>query len=450
MVLLAWLVILGFWRQLELIFWINDVHCLPDWSTKRTPDNGPADTSDYRPWSFDKCVPQNNIYYLRIHKTGSSTITTLLYRYALRHDVKMVLCSDHPYLYNSTRQAMFTYPNGLIYNKGSIFAEHAFYNKAETNSIMPHNTVYLASIRDPVTLLPSLLQEFVNARELLSKYTALYNMAEYFLSHLDKYGSVLRMPTKSLMSRLFGIPDDRLDDLKQIERILYDVSTEFQFVIVKEYFDESLIILRRKMCWEMRDILYLSQRALWRRRLPMTRINQERYRKWSAADFMLYRYFTDKLLSRELPTNTDFWDELTTFRQMNTELVEFCQPFLRRLAHRPSDVINLADDFSVILSFDPKPWGKPFIIHPVDCAIMKLDTTVMMNIFKVRQIPELCGQDRGHTVHAQSVTAAIRWINTSTIYLHPAYCSPIHPVYGVPMEVLSLTEAYMPPIFAEG
>ena len=39
------------------------------------------------------------------------------------------------------------------------------------------------------------------------------------------------------------------------------IKREMYFVLITEYMDESLVLLKRKWCWDMEDILYLPAKV---------------------------------------------------------------------------------------------------------------------------------------------------------------------------------------------
>ena len=48
-----------------------------------------------------------------------------------------------------------------------------------------------------------------------------------------------------------------------ISKHIDDLSEKIDLVLIVEYFDESLILLKRELCWELDDVVYfkLNQRS---------------------------------------------------------------------------------------------------------------------------------------------------------------------------------------------
>ena len=53
-----------------------------------------------------ECTPRYNLYYVKTHKTGSSTMSTLLERLVLRRGLKQVLVRRTPYPWHTVSQAV--------------------------------------------------------------------------------------------------------------------------------------------------------------------------------------------------------------------------------------------------------------------------------------------------------------------------------------------------------
>ena len=344
-------------------------------------------------------------------------------------------------------ESLFTYPHDYEHAPANVFAGHAIFNATEAERLMPKDTLYIASVRNPLTHITSVLEEFDTVNFPMVQQTKWSNLTEYFLDNLEKYGPSMRMPTKSLMAQMFGVPDKDLDNLEVIDRALEYIDKQFALVIVMEYFDESLIVLRRKLCWEMADIVYLSQRVSHRPRDPVSDKNEEKYREWSYADFLIHHHFADKLWAQEIPKHSDFWDELHTLRKINKMITDYCKTVLEEfMTHDPYFILSTVRFLreTNYLALDPRPWGNPFYIRPADCVVMSLDTSVMRNIFKVRQIPKLCTLNNTQRIVPDSIISDIDWVGDK-VELHPDYCLPPHPDYGFPLEILASKEAYLEP-----
>ena len=71
---------------------------------------------------------------------------------------------------------------------------------------------------------------------------------------------------------------------------------EFDLVMLMEYFDESLVLLKRRFCWKMEDILYFElNERMGIEKQDVTSQVREQIRKWNSADVLLYDAFNQML-----------------------------------------------------------------------------------------------------------------------------------------------------------
>ena len=67
------------------------------------------------------------------------------------------------------------------------------------------------------------------------------------------------------------------------------------------YFDESPVMMKRMLCWEMDDILYVKLECQDKEKATSLSAKvKENIRQWNKADVLLFNYF-----------NETFWREVT-------------------------------------------------------------------------------------------------------------------------------------------
>ena len=71
-----------------------------------------------------------------------------------------------------------------------------------------------------------------------------------------------------------------------VKQFIHNTESHFDIVLIKEYFDESLVILKRVLGWSTQDIIYMSK---WVANTPtsFTKELKEAYLNVSLADTML-------------------------------------------------------------------------------------------------------------------------------------------------------------------
>ena len=132
---------------------------------------------------------------------------------------------------------------------------------------------------------------------------------------------------RNIMAYDLGLPPSSFDDDDAIESHIGLIDRQFRLIMITEYMDESLILLKRYMCWEMKDILYVSLKADSTEADygPPTSDDEKVHRKWSKADYMFYDYFNATFWRKVEKQDTGFWDEVRTLQYLTKILSELCQ-----------------------------------------------------------------------------------------------------------------------------
>ena len=165
---------------------------------------------------------------------------------------------------------------------------------------------------------------------------------------------------------------------------------EFSMVIINEFFDESLLVMKRMLCWSFKDILYLSKNQR-PNRSNLTEETRNKIRKWNRADFLLYERFNRTLWKKIGEYGPTFSADLAEFRRLlnethancsekskvlpwgkNFKHVEFlpkanasifCQTIAESKAALFKRVFNRQNPKKV--SPKPRPRPRPRVRHPV-------------------------------------------------------------------------------------
>ena len=110
------------------------------------------------------------------------------------------------------------------------------------------------------------------------------------------------------------------------KRYINKLSREFDLMLITEYFDESLLLLRKLMCWSFSDILYVKQNARSKSNgtSQLSESVKEKIRKWNAADVSLYRHFNETFWKKIKQYGPSFSHDLKYFRELLSRVYEFC------------------------------------------------------------------------------------------------------------------------------
>uniref|UniRef100_A0A8C6WXR5 Galactose-3-O-sulfotransferase 3 n=1 Tax=Neogobius melanostomus TaxID=47308 RepID=A0A8C6WXR5_9GOBI len=231
-------------------------------------------------------VKHTDVVFLKTHKTASSTMQNLLFRFAERHNLTVALpvpACGHQFCYPRTFTSHFVHPHTLPPN---IVTNHMRFNKAELQRLMPNNTTYITIMREPSSMFESL---FVYYSQYCQSFKRVTNASlEAFLDNPWHYYRAEEKDSMYARNTLtFDLGGDK-------DRPATDIT--FSLVMISEYFDESLILLRHLLNWDLEDIVYFKLNM--RTESSKQSLNPElsaKIRAWNSVDAHLFDYFNASL-----------------------------------------------------------------------------------------------------------------------------------------------------------
>ncbi|KAJ8025320.1 Galactose-3-O-sulfotransferase 3 [Holothuria leucospilota] len=272
--------------------------------------------------SVKPCTPKHNVAFLRTHKTGSSTLQAILYRYGELHDLSFALPEKGSNL-GSPRLFHPRFIRPTKNKKYNMLVGHARYDKWGFSVAMPRNTQYITIIREPSDQFESLY-----------KY---YNWYERFQASLPEFSSnpffyyKKSEPSDAIESALnpnlfdLGLDKKFLNDRQSISEQIEKLDKDFTLVMVTEYFDESLILLKDLLCWSIDDVTYLAKNVRSMEGRNLNKDTRQSLRMWNAGDVKLYEHFNETFWRKvHLYGKDKLMEEVKTLRERNEELKLSC------------------------------------------------------------------------------------------------------------------------------
>ena len=119
--------------------------------------------------------------------------------------------------------------------------------------------------------------------------TILRDLDQYLL--MKNSGKLGKLRNRN--ARMFGWNPNEIENESKMSELVTMIKREFEHVLVAEYFDESLILMRRKLCWEISDVLYFPL-LVKNYDYKNYSLEQELVNKltiWSKVDVILYKTF---------------------------------------------------------------------------------------------------------------------------------------------------------------
>ncbi|KAM3615716.1 uncharacterized protein V6R79_006605 [Siganus canaliculatus] len=266
------------------------------------------------------CHPKSHIVFLKTHKTASSTILNILYRYGEKRNLTFALPSNH----NSQLYYPSFFASHFVEGVSSksvtefhIMCNHMRFRKSEVAKVMPEDTFYFSVLRHPVELLES---AFIYYKSL--KVFANSNDLENFLDNVQRdYNSSVQNShyAHNILAFDFGLNNDVAVDAPDFEdtvkRTIASIESDFHLILITEYFEESMILLKHSLCWSLEDVLSFKLNSRSNKtRHTVSQSTADKIKRWNALDWRIYLHF-----------NTTFWhkvDSLVGQEQMKREISE--------------------------------------------------------------------------------------------------------------------------------
>lgn len=164
---------------------------------------------------------------------------------------------------------------------------------------MPNDTFFFSIVRDPGTLGESAFSYFRGAAPAFRLSPSL----DAFLASPWRFfrpGIRGNHYAKNLQWFDFGLPDPV--DPKKIPEILQNLEKIFPLVLLAENFDESLVLLRDRLCWPRDAVDLFPHNSRGESRKKISQEQMRKLRAWNSLDWALYSHF-----------NRSFWRQAREF-----------------------------------------------------------------------------------------------------------------------------------------
>ncbi|CAM9555852.1 unnamed protein product, partial [Laminaria digitata] len=189
----------------------------------------------------------SNIAFIKTHKTASTTLASILYRYGMRHGSKIAKFDQGGTYIDLDVAAKQVTKQG---RRVDIMHYHHAWNGFYSGTWDEASSKYTKIMSD---------QEAVNfvtvLREPIAHYLSYYY---YFLNPNNKMSIgeyLLKNPHKKLLynplAAEFGI-----NDMVQMNDFVRNQMPKFKMVLLTERFDEGLALLQRMLNWDPIDMTY--------------------------------------------------------------------------------------------------------------------------------------------------------------------------------------------------
>ncbi|XP_076050728.1 galactosylceramide sulfotransferase-like isoform X2 [Oratosquilla oratoria] len=300
-----------------------------------------------RQWSVAPCAsparPVRHLVYLKNHKCASSTVQTLVLRRALRQNLTVALpltgvyldygVSPNPQFVRDVTSTPFAPPGGVF----QVLAHHMRLHVRHLQQVTFEDATWITILREPASLFESMYNYYQMQTFYHVSFTRfLQGLYRWLLPGQDKLDlRNVRKSRKRMTGRYgrnqmlwdLGINDGDLDDSQVVTETIKTLDDTFHLVLIAEYMDESLILLKHLLCWTTEDMLVLplNVRQDRYRSKPLSESDSHLLRLLNEADVRLYQHFLKKFKRQiEVFGEERMKEEVAELRDLRDQLREEC------------------------------------------------------------------------------------------------------------------------------
>ena len=318
---------------------------------------------------ISRCREKVSLAFLKVHKTGSSTMANIIQRFGLRRRLNFALPRKKPgelrYNYfggiggSLKKEEILPLRTNASYD---LLYNHVIFNKELFQNAFGNHTMYVTILREPFSQFTSALLYFLNEK---LYETATSNLTRY-LENPEKFEPTNRYLsfTDNRQALDLGVPVHKVRHRRFIHNYIKMLNSTFHLVMITEFFDESLILLKRLMCWSFYDILYFRKNGAYRKfKFNVTDSDIVLYRNWAMADDLIYNHFYHRFMD-SVSLYPDFYEEVVYFKRVLRKTQTFCYNTARASQ----------------MSFKSSKWSPSFTVTSLDCFYMKCSELRLHNM----------------------------------------------------------------------
>ncbi|KAL8623843.1 hypothetical protein ACOMHN_058873 [Nucella lapillus] len=317
----------------------------------------------------------HHVFFLKVHKAASTTVMNMLYRLAISRNLNVMLPSHgNVFSENSKRWTRAAVPRPFDAKHFDILCNHVVFSEHAVRFSLGKGAKFIGIVREP-------FQQFISA---FFYYRNVYRVR--YLSAIpgdDPVATYLQNPrvfeskartssfTRSRMSFDFGMSPFMMMDEYSIGRYIHYLNRTFDLVMISERFDESMVLMKRLLGWQLQDVLYIKNNVFTKRYHNYTAEQKLAHRSINPADYRLYGHFADLFQKRVEREGKRFKEEVATFVSLREKMEEFCQKVQ----------VN-----SVVLS--ATDWTPAFQVSRLDCRFMTLPEVPFVDVMRAREFSD--------------------------------------------------------------
>ena len=255
-------------------------------------------------------------------------MANIFFRYGDSRDLSFVLGQDT--LIGWPRRFQTSFAPSFDGFQPNFLCSHTRYSQKPMNHLFPKTTaIYVTILRNPVDQYESVFN-YMGLGDIYGFGRDPGKSLEAFLSAEIEFEDVFETATSRLvrnpMSFDLGLAYKFYQNVTAIEEYIAFLDKEFDLIMITDYFDESVVLLKRLLCWELDDILYFksNERQDKERAADLSEDVKENIKRWNAADHLLFHYFNQTFWYKIKMEGEGFYDDLAAFRRKREQISRLC------------------------------------------------------------------------------------------------------------------------------
>ena len=369
------------------------------------------------------CSPKIDIVHLEGFSTKDNIFSKILHTFALRKKLKVLPFSDLSNITDDVTSHMLQHKLQQIGTGSSfnIISKQFVLGDEGIKKYTHRNMTMVVSLGDPVEQFLSVLKNFVYkylyqhksvedillpAAQLMKQLIQVMKIRKTSKTeNVEVFSAEQQNRVKNAMCRQLGFVQTykvlNADQRILFHRNLREIKSQIGLFFLKNRFDESLLRLRRKLCWDYTDIFYLEQPTDFlhvanKKESQALATIESGLKQWSELDYKLETEII-KIQKMSSIEQRSFEAELGHFRLINKKVQTFCQS-LHMSKTLLTDIEQLTFWFGHQnqirkLSIKSSEWHPVLQVSQTDCVLMNMDALVLRNLNRARVLPHLCSEE---------------------------------------------------------
>lgn len=206
-----------------------------------------------------------------------------------------------------------------------MITNHVRYDRAEMDVVVP-NATYMTIIRHPVKHFESAFAYFGTRKVVNLTDPSQQDPIAVFMENPEYYWNKKFTFWFQLKSgQIFDLGLDHADHTgEKVTETIQEFDKDFDLVMIADYFDESLLLLKQHLCLDWNDILYIPDNFRPSgKKQPITPEVGDKIKVWNWADMALYEHF-----------NRTFWEKIADYGPRFSRDLQYFRERLRETRAR--------------------------------------------------------------------------------------------------------------------